>query len=357
MRHPVRSVITAAALLLAPLAIAATPAGPASAAGGRASAPGAGPLKVSGATTVGVHNTYSKGDYTYLAQALDAGSSLIELDVWDDVLADRWRVSHSDPLGNDNNCVAATSPAGLYTGDRNQNLGSCLADIKWWLAAHPSAGPVFVKIEMKAGFGNSAGMGPSELDSYIAANAGTSYIYRPADLLGGGYPTLDAAARANAWPARAALAGKMIIYIIPGTVELANPSDTLHTDVEYATYLKNLYAAGQVGNAMIFPAVLGAVPGDPRTQYPDATIRPWFVFFDGDASTYVTSVDTSWYSASHYILVMTDAQAVAPALSDTSPAVADAQARVGLLAADHASVVSCDWSGLPTVLSMVLPRG
>jgi hypothetical protein len=171
------------------------------------------------------------------------------------------------------------------------------------------------------------------------------------------YPTLDAAARANAWLSRAALAGKMIIYIIPGTVELANPSDTLHTDVEYATYLKNLYAAGQVGNAMIFPAVLGAVPSDPRAQYTNATIRPWFVFFDGDASTYVTSVDTSWYSASHYILVMTDAQAVAPALSDTSPAVADAQARVELLAADHASVVSCDWSGLPTVLSMVLPRG
>src|SRR5262249_1011265 len=98
-------------------------------------------------------------------------------------------------------------------------------------------------------------------------------------------------------------------------------------------------------------------PGDPRTQYPDATIRPWFVFFDGDASTYVTSVDTSWYSASHYILVMTDAQAVAPALSDTSPAVADAQARVGLLGAGHGRVVSCGWVQAPPVLSMVLARG
>src|SRR5262252_8000899 len=162
MRHPVRSAVTAAALALASLAIVIPPAGPATAAG-------TGSPRLSGATTVGVHNTYSKGDYTYLAQALDA---------WDDVLADRWRVSHSDPLGNDNNCVVASSPAGLYTGDRNQNLGSCLSDIKWWLAAHPAAGPVFVKIEMKAGFDNSAGMGPAELDSYIAANAGTSYIYR-----------------------------------------------------------------------------------------------------------------------------------------------------------------------------------
>jgi hypothetical protein len=350
MRHPARSAIAAAALVLASLAVVVPAAGPADAAG-------TGWLNLSGATTVGVHNTYSKGDYTYLDQALDAGSSLIELDVWDDVLADRWRVSHSDPLGNDNNCVAASSPAGIYTGDRNQNLGSCLSDIKWWLAAHPAAGPVYVKIEMKAGFDNSAGMGPAELDSYIAANAGTSYLYRPADLLGSGFPTLDAAARAGAGPARAALAGKMIIYVIPGTVELANPGDTLHTDVEYATYLRNLYAAGEVGNAMMFPAVLGATAGDPRTQYPDTTIRPWFVFFDGDAGAYVTGVDTSWYSANHYILVMTDAQNVAPALSDTSPAVADAQARVALLAADHASVVSCDWSGLPAVLSMVLPRG
>ncbi|WP_322780150.1 phosphatidylinositol-specific phospholipase C domain-containing protein [Frankia sp. Cas4] len=316
-----------------------------------------GSVRVSHATTVGVHNTYDKADYTYLAQALDAGSSMIELDAWDDIVAHRWRVSHSNPLGNDNNCVVATSASALYTGNRNQNLGSCLSDIKWWLVAHPTAGPVFVKIEMKAGFDNGAGMGPDELDAYIKANVATDSIYRPADLLGGTHANLDAAATADAWPSRSALAGKMIIYVIPGTVELANPTDTLHTDVEYATYLRNLYAAGKVGDAMMFPAVLGAATGDPRTRYSDITIRPWFVFFDGDASTYVTSVNTSWYDTRHYILVMTDAHAVTPALNDTNPAVADAQARVAQLAADHASVVSTDWYGLPSVLTLTLTRG
>jgi hypothetical protein len=322
-----------------------------------ARAAGTGTLKLSHATTVGVHNTYSKDDYTYLAQALDAGSSLIELDVWDNILLHRWQVSHGNPLGNDNNCVAAASAAGLYTGNRNQNLGACLSDIRWWLAAHPTAGPVYVKLELKAGFNNNAGMGPDELDAYLSANIGTSAVFRPADLLGGTYSTLDAAATADAWPTRSALAGKMIIYVIPGTVELGNPTDTLHTDVEYATYLKNLYAAGHPGNAMIFPAVLGAATGDPRTRYSDTGIRPWFVVFDGDASAFVSTVDTSWYDTGHYLLVMTDAHAVPPAISDTGPSAAQAQARVALLAADHASIVSSDWFALPTVLAETLPRG
>lgn len=308
--------------------------------------------RLSHATTVGVHNTYSKSDFTYLAQALDAGSSLIELDVWDDILFHRWRVSHTNPIGNDNNCVAASSAANLYTGNRNQDLGACLADIRWWLAAHPGAGPVYVKLEMKAGFDNNAGLGPDELDAYIAAAVGTGSVFRPADLLAAGYPTPDAAAQADAWPTRSQLAGRMVIYAIPGTVELANPTDTLHTDVEYATYLK-----GHVASGMLFPAVLGAATGDPRTRYADTTIRPWFVVFDGDAGTYFSTVDTSWYDTRHYLLVMTDAHNVAPALSDTSPSVADAQARVALLAKDHASVVSTDWYALPSVLSEVLPRG
>ena len=38
---------------------------------------------LAGVTGVGIHNTYNdKTDYTYLADALDAGASLIELDTW-----------------------------------------------------------------------------------------------------------------------------------------------------------------------------------------------------------------------------------------------------------------------------------
>lgn len=307
-------------------------------------------------TVVGVHNTYNQAGFTYLANALDAGAGMIELDTWTDIFGTHWKVSHDNPLGNGNNCVDASKPADIYTGSANKDLGSCLDDVKYWLQAHPGAGPIYIKIEMKEGFNQTYGMGPAALDSLINSHLG-NIVYRPSDLLGSQYPTLDAAAKANAWPARSALAGRVVVYVIPGTVELANPFDTLHTDVEYATYLKNLAASGKVSQATIFPAVLGAASGDPRTQYSDTTIRPWFVLFDGDANTYVSGIDTSWYSNNHYILVMTDAQNVAPALSDTAPSQADAQARVAQLAADHASVVSCDWTGLPAVLSEVLPRG
>ncbi|HKS48403.1 MAG TPA: phosphatidylinositol-specific phospholipase C domain-containing protein [Amycolatopsis sp.] len=322
----------------------------------QAAAAGTGSPKLSRATTVGVHNTYAKDAYTYLAQSLDAGTSLVELDVWDDVVSKRWRVSHSNPLGDDNNCVAASTAADLYTGNRNQNLGSCLSDIRVWLAAHPGAGPIVIKIEMKAGFANNLGMGPDEFDAYLKANAGDA-VFRPADLLGS-YSTLDSAARANAWPSRSALTGKMIIEVIPGTFELGNPTDSLHTDVEYATYLKDLHAAGNIGSAMAFASVLGAASGDPRTQYSDTSIRPWFVFFDGDAGKYVDGgIDTSWYDTNHYFLIMTDAHGVSPAISNTTPTVDEASARVRLLATHHASVVTSDWATLTPVLSLVLPRG
>ena len=338
----------AATLAAAALALAATVA-PASA------DTGSDPLSHS--SVVGLHNTYADtAAFPHLANALDAGTSMIELDTWTDVFTDEWKVSHSNPLGNSNNCVDAAKPSDIYTGSANKDLGSCLDDVKYWLGSHQTSGPLYIKLELKQGFEADYGLGPAELDALINSHLG-SLVYRPAALLHGTYPTPDAAAKADAWPSRSALAGKVILYVIPGTVELNNPFDTLHTDVEYATYLKNLAAAGNVAQAAVFPAVLGAQSGDPRGQYSDTSIRPWFVVFDGDASTYVTSVDTSWYDTSHYILIMTDAQNVAPALSDTAPSQADAQARVALLASKHASVVSTDWTGLPAVLSEVLPRG
>jgi hypothetical protein len=306
-------------------------------------------------TVAGIHNTYNRADFPYLAQALDSGASMIELDAWDDFITHEWKVSHTNPTGNNNNCVNASSPADLYTGGANKDLDSCLDDIRVWLGAHPAKGPIFVKVELKAGFQNNFGMGPSAFDATLNAHLGKT-LYRPADLLGD-HASLDASAKANAWPSRSALAGKVIVYVIPGTVELGNPTDTLHTDVEYATYLKNLKAAGGIRTATTFPAVLGAVAGDPRAQYTDTSIRPWFVVFDGDAARYVSGIDTSWYDTNHYLLTMTDAHLVPPALDDTHPPVADAKARVALLARKHATVASSDWYSLPDVLSEVLPRG
>ncbi len=337
-----RTILAASAVGTLVLALTATPA---QAAGATS--------KVSQTTTVGTHNTYDPATFSYLAQALDQHPGLIELDVWDDVITREWKVSHSNPLGNANNCVAASTAAQLYSGGTNKNLEYCLDDIRLWLGAHPGTGPLILKLELKAGFSSRTNLGPAQLDAAIAAHLGSA-VFKPADLLGG-YASLDAAARANAWPTRAALSGKVIVEIIPGTLEESNPTDSLWTDLEYAGYLKGLAAAGTLSRAQIFPAVHNAATGDPRTRYADTTLRPWFVVFDGDASRYRSGIDTSWYATNHYLLVMTDAQNVAPAVPAGN--VTAAQTRVTELAAAHASVVSADWSAMPTVVATVTDRG
>ncbi|MFJ4797163.1 phosphatidylinositol-specific phospholipase C domain-containing protein [Kitasatospora purpeofusca] len=319
-----------------------------------------GELPFGSATTVGLHNTYDPAAFRYLAQGLDTGTGMIELDAWPNAITKEWKVSHSNPLGNGNNCVSATTASQLYSGSGNKNLDTCLDDVRLWLAAHPAAGPLVIKLELKPGFSGNLGMGPAQLDALIAAHLGSAAL-RPADLLakpgGGSYPSLDEAARAGNWPTRAALAGRVLVYVIPGTVELDNPFDTLHTDVEYGRYLRDLAAAGRIGEARMFPTALGAAAGDPRTRYSETSIRPWFVVFDGDAAAYVNGIDTSWYDTNHYLLTMTDAHNVAPAISGTDPTADQARARTELLARAHASIVSSDWRKLTAVQSLVLPRG
>ncbi|MFD1662527.1 phosphatidylinositol-specific phospholipase C domain-containing protein [Streptomyces caeni] len=312
----------------------------------------------SGTTTIGTHNAYEKDKYTYFAQALDSGASLLELDVYTDILGKRWRVSHSNPLGNDNNCEAAKTPAELYSKSRNQDLGSCLDNIAAWHQLHPDHRPIIFKVEMKVGFYDKGGLGPNEFDALVSSKLG-DIVYKPSDLLGSTYPTLDAATRAGAWPSRDDLRGKVMFELIPGTVEMNNPFDSYWTDEEYGDHLRDLYAAGHIASAQAFPAVLGAAAGDPRTSRYDASIRPWFVFFDGDAASYVNGgYDTSWYDSGHYILIMTAAADVSPAISSTDPTDAEVAARLSLLARDHASVITSDWSAKSaSVLSSVAERG
>ncbi|MEU1463577.1 phosphatidylinositol-specific phospholipase C domain-containing protein [Streptomyces sp. NPDC005727] len=314
--------------------------------------------KFSGVTAIGTHNAYEKDKYPYFAQALDSGASLLELDVYVDSLSHRWRVSHSNPLGNDNNCEAAKSPDELYGKSRNQDLGGCLDNIAAWNRLHPDHPPIVIKVEMKVGFNDRAGMGADEFDTLVSRKLGGS-VFRPADLLGGSYPTLDAAARADAWPSRDAMRGKFLFELIPGTVEQSNPFDHYWTDKEYGDHLRDLSAAGRISEAQAFPAVLGAENGDPRAGRYDAWIRPWFVFFDGDAATYVNKgYDTSFYSANHYILITTGADGVSPAISSTDPTAAEVAARLALLAENHASVITSDWAAEPaSVLGSVTTRG
>ncbi|MEU9148852.1 phosphatidylinositol-specific phospholipase C domain-containing protein [Streptomyces sp. NPDC048349] len=346
LRNRMAGAVTAGLAALA-LALGTAPAGAAASEG----------LPYAGSTGVGVHNAYEKAKYPYFADALDSGAAMLELDVWTNFFGSSWRVSHNNPFGNDSNCENATTPAQLRTKARNQNLAGCLSDIRSWHDAHPGHRPVVLKLELKDGFAANLGRGPADLDALLTGKLGDA-LYRPGQLAAG-HPDLDTAARAGAWPSRAALAGKFIVELIPGTVEEGNSSDTLWTDREYATHLRSLAAQGRLGQAAAFPAVHRAEAGDPRVaRYADASLRPWFVVFDGDASAYAGgAIDTGWYDRNHYLVIATDAHNVAPAIDSTRPTEAQARDRLAFLAGHHASIVSADWYPLPQVLATVVPRG
>ncbi|MFJ9948353.1 hypothetical protein [Kitasatospora sp. NPDC091207] len=324
----------------------------------RAASGPAGGLNLAAATTAGIHNTYSRAAYHHLAQALDAGASLVELDTWTGP-SGRWTVSHTRPAANDNNCTQAATTADLYTGS-NQDLASCLDDIRIWLTAHPAHPPTMIKLELKNGFHTAAGMGPAALDTLITRHLG-NLVYRPADLLnrpaGTAFPDPDTAARSGNWPSRATLAGRTPIELIPGTAERHTVPSRQWSDVAYARHLRDLASTGAIGTAQVFPAVLGAQRGDPRTRYPDQGLHPWFVVFDVDAAAYLARADTAWYDRRHYLVVTTDPHRVAPRIARTDPPPAQAAHRLAHLAAAHASFVSSDWYSLTTVLPTVLPRG
>ena len=308
-------------------------------------------------TGVGVHNAYEKDKYEYFADALDSGASLLELDVWTNVVGKGWRVSHGNPTGNDNNCENAASAEELRSNERDQSLDGCLADMRAWHDAHPGHPPVLIKVEMKDGFYDKADRGPDELDALLGEKLGDA-LFRPSDVTGD-KATLDEAVGSTGWPERKAMEGKFLIELIPGTLEESNPADDLWTDEEYATHLKDLAAKGALGEAGAFPAVHGAEKGDPRTERYDEELRPWFVVFDGDASAFTgeDGIDTAWYQDHGYLTIMTDAHKVAPEIDGTEPSEQEATDRVKQLAADHASFATADWYPLPKVLSTVLPRG
>jgi Phosphoinositide phospholipase C, Ca2+-dependent len=304
--------------------------------------------KESHVTAVGLHNTYEKAAYPHLADALDSGTGLIEIDIWVFGAGVKWRVSHDLPLTTmSNNCTWG----GMRTDDPDQGFDTCLDNMKQWHDANPGHRPITVKIEMKNGFNVQAGASAADFDNLIRSKLGDA-VFTPGQLLGD-YGTLDEAAKADNWPTRAQLDGKFIFEIIPGTFERQNPLDHLKTDVEYGRWVRD-----NPHTAEAFPSVLDAAAGDPRTRFSETTIRPWFVFFDGSASAYVGGgIDPKWYDDNHYFLVMTDAHLVAPALDDRSPDPAAATQRVLDMAKAHASIVSTDWYDLDSVLSNEVDRG
>jgi hypothetical protein len=288
-------------------------------------------------TRVGIHNAYNKATFPYLVNALNSGAGMVEIDVWQDFLfLGGYKVSHNPP-GDDNNCESATQYSQLGSQSRDQDFAACLDDIRLWSEHFPDHAPLIIKLELKNGFNTLAGYGPAKFDALIAQHIGTNNLFTPADLLNNTYPDLDSAARANAWPTEAQLTGKIMIVIQAGTVELAVTSYT--SDKEYIDYMIKLASNGQIRQSMVFPTDLGAAAYDPRS----GARKPWYVVFGGDATSY-SSLDTSGYYSNHYLVIMTDAQNVPPAISDTAPSSADEQARVKLLAAHAASIVSSDWT-------------
>jgi hypothetical protein len=274
----------------------------------------------------GLHNSYQRSAFPRLSDALARQPGMIEIDVWTTFSA--WTVAHDQPFWNDNNCTSST-------GAVNQSLPTCVNNIAAWHNANPSHPPLLVKLELKAGFQDDQGVGPDELDAVFRNRLGSA-MYRPADLMGGVYATPDAASRANAWGAADALRGRVLLLVLKGTAE----NDSLPTDIEYATYLR-----ANPSTAVGFPFVHnGVATSDPRTRY-DAALRPWFVVFDGAATSFValTAAQRAFYSGNKYLVVATDSHAVSPALSRTNPTTQQAVDRLRLLGCYGASVASADW--------------
>jgi hypothetical protein len=334
----------ATALSLAFVTVAGTAAGTASAADG----------SIAGITGVGVHNAYEQGTFPYLVDALESGASMLEIDVWQNFLGSgSYQVSHN-PGGNANNCSSNTSYDGLRAGSRNQNLQACLRNIKLWHDRRPDHAPLIVKFEMKNGFDGRGGYGPGQFDTLLTSALGAQNILKPADVRGG-HATLDAAVRAGGWPSRDSLRGKFLFLVETGAYESQNPFDSYHTDLEYADHLNGLADSGRLGSATMFTTINGASSSDPRTGNRGGNRAKWYVTFDGNASSYVGG-DTSFYTSGKYLLVMTDAHSVAPAIDGRNPTVQQATDRVRQLAGRGATIASSDWSN-PAIVSQTFPRG
>jgi len=319
VRVAAKSVALTIALLAGPVMVPTnTATGPPTAA---AAGPTLGQVAVSG-----LHNSYQKSAFTNLSRALTTGTGMIEIDVWTNFST--WTVGHDHPFWNDNNCTSST-------GARDQGLRTCVDNIAAWHRAYPTHQPLLIKMELKAGFQDDQGVGPDELDAIFTSRLGSA-MYRPADLMRGIYPTPDAAARANAWLPADELRGRIVLLILKGTAE----SDSLPTDIEYAQYLRS-HPTTAVG----FPFVHNGVAStDPRSRY-DAALRPWFVVFDGPATTFagLSAAARAFYTANYYLVVTTDSHAVSPALSRTSPTTQQAVDRLRLLGCLGSSVASSDW--------------
>jgi hypothetical protein len=69
----------------------------------------------------------------------------------------------------------------------------------------------------------------------------------------------------------------------------------------------------------MFTTINGASATDPRVGGRGGSRKQWYVTFDGDASAWVAG-STDFYKTGNYLVVMADAQNVAPAIDGHNPA-------------------------------------
>ncbi|MFE5493533.1 Ca2+-dependent phosphoinositide-specific phospholipase C [Streptomyces virginiae] len=284
-------------------------------------------------TFSGNHNAYEKATYGRLTDALEAGSRLLEIDVYTDPVSG-WVVSHSNPLSSNSNCTRRN----IFDKEvRNGDLADCLTDLRRWSEAHPGHDPVYVKLEMKWGFYGRADMAPADLDRLIAKRLGSSRVFKPADLTGTAYPDADAATRADAWPSLARTRGRFLFYVWPGTVEGKVFEDNVPTDVEYGRSVRDRAAAGRLPEVMGWPATRSLAT---RATY-EPSIAPWFVLFNDSAGSWLGG-DPLAYCRSHYLLTATSAQGVTPP-DNTEPTPGERLDYLHTRA--QPSVMTHDWTG------------
>ncbi|GGM17079.1 lipoprotein [Pseudomonas asuensis] len=293
----------------------------------------------------GSHNTYEKKDtFNSLADAFSY-VRMIEIDVWAQL--DKWYVSHSNPVGNDNNCPKS----GVVGSDRNQDLRSCIDTIAAYHRQNPNHPLLLVKFELKGGFflGNS----PQAFDNLIAdiRNGGANAriperdIFTPLDLRCGKgactatTPTLERVVADKGWPSLNDLKGKIMFMIVPGTVSDSAPR-------EYARALSQGLAR------LAFPALI-IKDQDTRTSYFGNDIG-WNVILDIqagrlDGGTVAKSV-VDGYHRKNMLLSIND-----EAPGGTPVNVQAGRQRLQQLARDyHANIVNTDQetSGIPYVFAL-----
>ncbi|MFB6811289.1 Ca2+-dependent phosphoinositide-specific phospholipase C [Streptomyces sp. NPDC056387] len=284
-------------------------------------------------TFSGNHNAYEKSTYGRLTDGLDAGSRLLEIDVYTDPVSG-WVVSHSNPVASDSNCTRKNV---FGKQVRNGDLADCLTDMRRWSDAHPGHDPVYVKLEMKWGFYGRGDMAPEDLDRLIAHRLGSDRVFTPGELTGTAYTDADTAARAGAWPTLARARGKFLFYVWPGTVEGKVFEDNVPTDVEYGRHVRDRAAAGRLPEVMAWPATRSLAT---RSAY-EPSIAPWFVLFNDSAGAWLNG-DPLTYCRSHYLLTATSAQSVTPP-GTTDPTPGERLDYLG----EHVqpSVMTHDWTG------------